>query len=108
MARWSFAPARSWAAEPRPPSSQKAHARVADPDWRIGANDLLELGDNIGSELPEPGIVGSESNLEALGNWLEIFEEPGQCDGTSLSVHREGVGPYVNDIDPLKTESVQG
>ena len=64
---------------------------LAYPDCRVDANDLLKSSDSIGSEVPQPRIVGSELDLQTLpGNhcWFPKIAHPvGEPD---LEVEREG------------------
>ena len=48
---------------------------MADSNSRIDSNDLLELRGGIASEVPQPGIVGSELRLQALPRNQRGFPE---------------------------------
>jgi hypothetical protein len=53
----------------------QAGVSLANPECWIDANDLLELVDSAASEVPQPGIVGTELRLQALPRNQRGFPE---------------------------------
>jgi len=76
----------------------QARVRLADADSRIDVKDILEVGQDLAPEVPEPPIVGPELGLEILPrNETRLAEVAHPVGKPHVEVNGEGRSLQLTD-----------